>query len=46
MEGKITVSGESGDVQLSTDNSWKERLPELVEGFEKDDIWNMEGFAR
>lgn len=39
---QATVSGESGDVKLSTVDSWKERLPELVEGFEKEDIWNMD----
>ena len=22
--------------------SWKERLPEIIEGYRKDDIWNMD----
>lgn len=22
--------------------SWKERLPEIVQGYEKDNIWNMD----
>ena len=39
---QATVSGESGGVQLSTVDSWKERLPELVESFKKDDVWNMD----
>lgn len=29
-----TVSGESGEVSVSTTQSWKERLPEILEGFE------------
>ena len=34
-QGKIC--GESGDVRSDTDASWKERLPELVEGFKAED---------
>ena len=35
-------SAESGDVEGATVESWKERLPEIVQGYEKDDIWNMD----
>ena len=36
------ICGESGDVQGETVDSWKERLPEIVDGYSKDDIWNMD----
>ena len=39
---QATVCGESGDVQLSTVDSWKERLPEIVQGYKKEDILNMD----
>lgn len=39
---QTTVCGESGDVRLSTVDLWKERLPEIVQGFTKDNIWNMD----
>ena len=39
---QVKVCGESGDVRGETVDSWKERLPELVEGYAKDDIWNMD----
>ena len=29
----LRISGESGDVQGTTVDSWKERLPELLSGF-------------
>ena len=28
-----TVSGESGDFRSETDESWKERLPEILQGY-------------
>ena len=34
--------GESGDVQGETVESWKERIPEIVQGHEKEDIWSMD----
>ena len=37
-----TICGESGDVRSDTDDSWKERLPELVEGFKAEDICNVD----
>ena len=39
---QLTVCGESGDVQGETFDSWKERLPEFVKAYSKDDIWNMD----
>lgn len=39
---ELKVCGESGDVEGATVESWKERLPEIVQGYEKDDIWNMD----
>ena len=36
-----SVCGESGDVQGVTVESWKERLPELMVGYKKEDVWNM-----
>ena len=38
----MSVSGESRDVSGETVKSWKERLPELVQGYSKEDIWNMD----
>ena len=34
-------SGESGDVEGPTVDSWVERLPDLVTGYAQNDIWNM-----
>ena len=38
----FSVCGESGDVQGCTIDSWKERLPEIVAGYMKEDVWNMD----
>ena len=38
----MVVSGESGDVRGDTVQSWKERLPELLHGFKKENIWNLD----
>ena len=38
----ITVSGEAGDVEGATVDSWKERLPELVRGYKAEDISNLD----
>ena len=32
------ICGESGDVQGEMVESWKERIPEIVQGYEKEDI--------
>ena len=37
-----TVSGESGEVSVSTTQSWKERLPEIMEGYDEKKIFNMD----
>jgi len=39
---QLTVSGESGDVSGATVDSWKERLPEVLQGYAKRDIWNLD----
>ena len=39
---RFSVCGESGDVQGCTVDSWKERLSEIVAGYKKEDVWNMD----
>ena len=39
---ELKICGESVDVEGATVESWKERLPEIVQGYKKDDIWNMD----
>ena len=39
---KLAVCGESGDMCGDTVDSWKERLPEPIRGYSKEDIWNMD----
>ena len=39
---QLKVCGESGDVCGETVDSWKERVPEIIEGYAEDDIWNMD----
>ena len=39
---ELKICGESGEVQGETVDSWKERLPEIVQGYSKDNIWNMD----
>ena len=36
------VYGESGDVRSDTVESWRERLPQIVEGYNTEDIWNID----
>ena len=38
---QLQVNGESGDVQEPTVDSWNEKLSELVAGYARDDIWNI-----
>ena len=26
-------------------DSWKARLPEIIHGYDKDDVWNMDGLS-
>ena len=39
---QLKICGESGEVRGETVDSWKERLPEIVQGYSKDNIWNMD----
>ena len=39
---QMRVCGESGDVRGETIDSWKERLPEILEGYGAEDVWNMD----
>ena len=39
---QMTICGESGDVSGDTVTSWKERLPEILSGYSKPDIWNLD----
>ena len=37
----VTICGESGDVSGETVASWKERLPEILLGYSKEIIYNL-----
>ena len=39
---QVAVSGESGDICGDTVESWMELLPELLCGFVREDIWNLD----
>ena len=39
---RVAVCGESGDVRGDTLESWKERLPEIMQGYNKEDIYNLD----
>ena len=39
---KVAICGESGDVSGETVASWKERLPEILRGYEERDIYNLD----
>ena len=39
---KMKINGEAGDVRGETVDSWKERLPELLQGYLSCDIWNLD----
>ena len=39
---QVAISGESGDIRLDTVELWKDRLPELLRGYKKQDIWNID----
>lgn len=39
---QLRIDGESGDVKGPTVDSRNERLPEVVAGYSRDDIWNMD----
>ena len=38
----MKVSGESGDVSGATVDTWKERLPNILQGYSAEDIWNLD----
>ena len=42
---RMKISGESKEVRGETVDSWKERLPELLRGYSKKDIWNLDETA-
>ena len=42
---KMKISGESGEVRGETVDSWKERLPELLRGYSRENIWNLDETA-
>ena len=39
---RMTISGETGDVSGLTIESWKERIPDIVEGYSYEDVWNID----
>ena len=41
----MNINGEAGDVRGETVDSWKERLPELLQGYLSCSIWNLYGTA-
>lgn len=41
IKGKV-ISGESGEVSTDTVKAWKERLPEILEGYSLQNIFNMD----
>ena len=42
---KNEINGESGDVRGETVDSWKERIPELLQGYSSENIWNLDETA-
>ena len=43
---RVSICGESGDVSGATVDSWKERLPEILQGFAMEDIYNLDETGR
>ena len=39
---QMNICGESGSVSSVTVDSWKERIPEIVQGYSVDDVWNLD----
>ena len=39
---RVSICGESGDVSGATVDSWKERLPENLNGYKMEDIYNLD----
>ena len=42
---KMKINAEAGDVSGETIDSWKERLPELLQGYSRCDVWNLDETA-
>lgn len=42
---KNEINGESGDVRGETVDSRKERIPELLQGYSSENIWNLDETA-
>ena len=42
---RMRISRESGDVRGETVDSWKEEIPELLQGYSSEKIWNLNGTA-
>ena len=42
---KMKINEEAGDVRGEMVDSWKERLPELLQGYSSCDIWNLDETA-
>ena len=40
------IVGEAGDVPITTNKTWMERLPKIIQGYSADDIWNMDESGR
>ena len=36
------IVGEAGDVSVTTIKTWMEGLPEIIQGYSADDIWNVD----
>ncbi len=39
---QLTVNGDSADIRGDTVDLWKERLPEIISGYTKENIWKMD----
>ena len=39
---KRSITGESAEASVDTDKSWRERLIEILKGYEAKDIWNLD----
>ena len=39
---RVSICGESGDVCGETITSWKERVPEILRGYDKRDVFNLD----
>ena len=42
---KLAISGESGDVSGATVSAWKERLPEILRDYSRENVYNLGAFG-